>query len=82
MPRRRERLAVDPSEAEQLDKIVVARHDPAEIKFYIKQLKKAMRYLPLGSRAYYAVSGELLRANRELKGATPAGSPPPKGPTQ
>jgi len=81
LPRRRERLAVDPPEPEQLEKVAVARHDPAEIRFYIKQLKKAIRYLPLGSRAYYAVSGELLRATRELNGIVPSGSPP-KGPTQ
>ncbi len=72
---------MDPYEPEHFDKVVVQRHDPAEIKFYIKQLKKAMYYLPLGSRAYYAVSGELLKATRELKSAMPAG-PPPKGPTQ
>lgn len=81
MARRRERLAVDSPEPEQLEKAVVARHDPAEIRFYIKQLKKAIRYLPLGSRAYYAVSGELLKATRELNSILPTGSSP-KGPTQ
>ena len=43
------------------------RHEPQEIKIYIKLLKKALKYLPLGSRAYYYVSGEIVRANSELR---------------
>ncbi len=41
--------------------------DPAEIKIYLKQLKRALKFLPLGSRAYYYVSGEIVRASRELQ---------------
>ncbi len=41
--------------------------DPAEIKIYLKQLKRALKFLPLGSRAYYYVSGEIVRAGRELQ---------------
>jgi hypothetical protein len=42
-------------------------HEPQEVKIYIKQLKKALKFLPLGSRAYYYVSGEILRANTQLR---------------
>lgn len=41
--------------------------DPAEASIYLKQLKRALKFLPLGSRAYYYVSSEIVRANRELK---------------
>ena len=44
------------------------RKDPAEVRIYLKQLRRALKFLPLGSRAYYYVSGEIVRANRELKG--------------
>ena len=40
--------------------------DPAEIRIYVKALKRAIKFLPLGSRAYYYLSGEIVRANREL----------------
>src|SRR5207302_2414863 len=50
------------------------RHDPQELKIYIKQLSKALKFLPLGSRAYYVVTGELLRANTQLKALVPSGS--------
>lgn len=50
------------------------KHEPQEIRIYIKLLKKALKYLPLGSRAYYYVAGEVARANSELKKAGIAGS--------
>lgn len=43
--------------------------DPAEVRIYLKALRRALKFLPLGSRAYYYVSGEIVRANRELKGS-------------
>jgi len=43
--------------------------DPAEARIYLKQLRRALKFLPLGSTASYYVSGEILRANRELKGS-------------
>ncbi len=43
------------------------KDDPAEIRIYIKQLKKALRFLPIGSRAYYYLEGEMVRANKSLK---------------
>ena len=49
-------------------------HDPQEVRIYVKQLKKALKYLPLGSRAYYYVSGEILRANMQLKLLVSTGS--------
>jgi len=52
-----------------------SQHDPEELRIYIKQLSKALKFLPLGSRAYYAVTGELLRANAQLKAVAPTGSP-------
>jgi hypothetical protein len=33
-----------------------------------------LKFLPLGSRAYYAVTGELLRATTQLRGLVPSGS--------
>ncbi len=52
--------------------------DPQEVQIYIKQLKRALKFLPLGSRAYYYISGELVRAGRQLKligdsGGSPTG---------
>jgi hypothetical protein len=47
------------------------KRDPAEIRIYVKALKRALKFLPLGSRAYYYLSGEIVRANRELNSATP-----------
>ena len=47
------------------------RLDPAEVRIYVKALKKALKFLPLGSRAYYYVSGEILRANKELGSSIP-----------
>ena len=75
MPRRKERLTIKPS-AEEFEGTVQIRqrHDPQELKIYIKQLSKALKFLPLGSRAYYAVTGELLRASTQLKGVIPSGS--------
>jgi len=49
-------------------------HDPQEVRIYVKQLKKALKFLPLGSRAYYYVSGEILRANMQLKLLVSTGS--------
>jgi hypothetical protein len=76
MPRRRERLTIKPS-GEEFDTNSVQprqRHDPQELKIYIKQLSKALKFLPLGSRAYYAVTGELLRASTQLRALVPSGS--------
>jgi hypothetical protein len=56
------------------------RRDPAEIRIYVKALKRALKFLPLGSRAYYYLSGEIVRANRELTSSIPP--PFPKGPQQ
>jgi len=53
-------------------------HDPLEVRIYINQLKKALKFLPLGSRAYYYVSGELVRSGVELKGSETEN----KGPSQ
>jgi len=47
------------------------KRDPAEIRIYVKALKRAIKFLPLGSRAYYYLSGEIVRANRELSSFTP-----------
>ncbi len=66
---------------EQLDETEVQpkpRRDPAEIRIYVKALKRALKFLPLGSRAYYYLSGEIVRANRELTSSMPP--PFPKGP--
>lgn len=50
------------------------KNDPAEIRIYIKQLKRALRFLPIGSRAYYYLEGELVRANKSLKALVADGS--------
>ncbi len=55
-----------------------AQRDPAEVRIYLKALRRALRFLPLGSRAYYYLSGEILRANMELK-TTPTSRPTVKG---
>ncbi len=55
------------------------QRDPAEVRIYLKALKRALKFLPLGSRAYYYVSGEIVRANRELK-VSPFPGPVLKGP--
>ena len=52
------------TDAEEISEIT---KDPAEVRIYLKQLRRALKFLPLGSRAYYYVSGEIVRANRELK---------------
>jgi hypothetical protein len=54
-----------------------ATRDPAEVRIYLKALRRALKFLPLGSRAYYYVSGEIVRANRQLKG-----SPGEPGPSE
>jgi len=76
VPRRKERLAIKSSadEFEAIDAPTGQRHDPQELKIYIRQLSKALKFLPLGSRAYYAVTGELLRASTQLKALVPTGS--------
>jgi hypothetical protein len=76
VPRRKERLTIKTPEDgfEAPDVLIRQRHDPQELKIYIKQLSKALKFLPLGSRAYYAVTGEMLRANTQLKALLPAGS--------
>jgi len=76
MPRRKERLTIkSPGEESETHSVQPPqRHDPQELKIYIKQLSKALKFLPLGSRAYYAVTGELLRANTQLKALAPSGS--------
>jgi len=76
VPRRKERLTIKSQrdEFEPPDVQARQRHDPQELKIYIKQLSKALKFLPLGSRAYYAVTGELLRASTQLKALIPTGS--------
>jgi hypothetical protein len=76
VPRRKERLSIKSpgDEFEVPDVQTRQRHDPQELKIYIKQLSKALKFLPLGSRAYYAVTGELLRASTQLKALVPVGS--------
>ena len=76
VPRRKERLTIKPPGEEfETDGVRTRqRHDPQELKIYIKQLSKALKFLPLGSRAYYAVTGELLRASTQLKALVPPGS--------
>ncbi len=54
-------------------------HDPEEVRIYIKALKRALRYLPLGSRAYYYVSGEIHRASTQLKMLVSTGSAESQG---
>jgi len=68
MPRRKPRLYPDlPQDPAEPPVHVRRMHDPQEVRIYVKQLKKALKFLPLGSRAYYYVSGEILRANTQLK---------------
>jgi hypothetical protein len=76
VPGRKERLTIKSSEDEFETRVVETRQrrDPQELKIYIKQLSKALKFLPLGSRAYYAVTGELLRAGYELRALMPAGT--------
>jgi hypothetical protein len=76
VPRRKGRLTINSPEDEFETRDVPTRQqrDPQELKIYIKQLSKALKFLPLGSRAYYAVTGELLRANTQLRALMPAGS--------
>lgn len=75
MPRRKPRLYPDLSQDPVEPQVHVRRmHDPQEVSIYLKQLKKALKFLPLGSRAYYYVSGEILRANTQLKLLVSAGS--------
>ena len=76
LPGRKERLTIKSPEDEFETRKVQTRqrHDPQELKIYIKQLSKALKFLPLGSRAYYAVTGELLRANIQLRALVPSGS--------
>ena len=73
VPRRKQPLTVKhtPDDFEENSVQVPQRHDPQELKIYIKQLSKALKFLPLGSRAYYAVTGELLRATTQLKSFSP-----------
>lgn len=74
MPRKKERLTIRTPDEDANSKIENRQNrDPMELKIYIKQLSRALRFLPLGSRAYYAVTGELLRANTQLKALLPAG---------
>jgi hypothetical protein len=75
--RRKERLTIKSSENEfETGSVQIGqRRDPQELKIYIKQLSKALKFLPLGSRAYYAVTGELLRASTQLRALIPAGAP-------
>jgi hypothetical protein len=75
MPRRKERLTVK-SPGEEFETHSVQprqRHDPQELKIY-QTIIESFEILPLGSRAYYAVTGELLRANTSLKALVPSGS--------
>lgn len=76
MLRRKERLSIRSrdEEFESVEPRPSRLRDPQELRIYIKQLAKALKFLPLGSRAYYAVSGELLRANTQLRAITPPGS--------
>lgn len=75
MPRRKERLTIKtPDEHATPGVQIRQRNDPTELRIYIKQLSRALKFLPLGSRAYYAVTGELLRASTQLKAILPAGS--------
>ncbi|OLD14397.1 MAG: hypothetical protein AUI50_07260 [Crenarchaeota archaeon 13_1_40CM_2_52_14] len=74
MPKRKERLTIKSreDEFETPDVQTRQRRDPQELKIYIKQLSKALKFIPLGSRAYYAVTGELLRASTQLRALMPA----------
>ena len=74
LPRKKERLTIRTPEEDASSTLQVRQsRDPAELKIYIKQLSRALKFLPLGSRAYYAVTGELLRANTQLKAILPTG---------
>jgi hypothetical protein len=77
VPRRKERLTIKSSEDEFETRAAETRQrrDPQELKIYIKQLSKALKFLPLGSRAYYAVTGELLRASTQLRALIPSTTP-------
>ena len=59
------RLTEDMEESPQVE--LRKRPEPEEVRIYVKQLKKALKFLPLGSRAYYYISGEVARANAELR---------------
>ena len=61
------------------DPVVRKMHDPQEVRIYIKLLRKALKFLPLGSRAYYYVSGEILRASTQLKTLGPSSSTESQG---
>jgi len=76
VPRRKERLTIkSPEDGFESPGVQTRqRRDPQELKIYIKQLSKALKFLPLGSRAYYAVTGELLRASTQLRALMPAGT--------
>ena len=75
MARRKERLTIRTPDEDAIPVVQIRqRNDPAELRIYIKQLSRALKFLPLGSRAYYAVTGELLRASTQLKAILPAGS--------
>lgn len=75
MPRRKERLTIRTPDEDATHGVQIRqRNDPAELRIYIKQLSRALKFLPLGSRAYYAVTGELLRASTQLKAILPTGS--------
>jgi hypothetical protein len=74
VPKRKERLTIkSPDEFETPVVLTRQRHDPQELKIYIKQLSRALKFIPLGSRAYYAITGELLRANAQLKALVATG---------
>ncbi len=72
-------LPVDPEEETLREP--AKRHDPTEIRIYIKCLRRALRYIPIGSRAYYYLEGELLRANKMLRTSVTV-DPAPKGAQQ
>jgi len=77
VPKRKERLSIkSPEDGFESSVQAPQRRDPQELKIYIKQLSKALKFLPLGSRAYYAVTGELLRASTQLRALVPAGTSP------
>ncbi len=79
MPKRKTSSPSDLSELDAPDPIPRKAHDPEEVRIYIKALKRALRYLPLGSRAYYYVSGEIHRASTQLKTLASTGSPESQG---
>ncbi len=79
MPKRKTIGPPDLSELDAPEPAPRKIHDPEEVRIYIKALKRALRYLPLGSRAYYYVSGEIHRASTQLKTLASAGSPESQG---